>query len=79
MKNTTKLKNILQLYTVHLDMDDEGQFIFTVRHKRTGSAETFADKSYSVVMAKAFGLMKRDLKFSSEIEGRKASRRKIAG
>lgn len=62
MKNTTKLKHILQLYTVHLDMDDEGQYIFTVRHKRTGSSETFVSTSYSVVIEKAFGFMKREMK-----------------
>ena len=63
MKNTTKLKNVLQLYTVQLDMDDESRFILTMRDKRTGYSETFADKSYSVVIAKSFSLMKRELKF----------------
>lgn len=68
MKNTTKLKNILQLYTVHLDMDDEGNFVFTLRDKRNGSHETFTDKSYSVVIAKGFGYMKKQIKF--KITGR---------
>jgi predicted RNA-binding protein (virulence factor B family) len=63
MKNTTKLKNILQLYLVQLDMDDDGNFIFTLRDKRTGAMETYTDKSYSVVIAKAFGYMKREMKF----------------
>lgn len=65
MKNTTKLKTILQLYTVHLDMDDDERYIFTLTSKRTGVSETFADKSYSVVIAKGFGYMKRQLKLMS--------------
>ena len=67
MKNTTKLKHILQLYTVHLDMDHEDQFIFTLRDKRTGNSETFVDKSYSVVIAKGFGFMKKEMKFKAKI------------
>jgi hypothetical protein len=68
MKNTTKLKNILQLYTVHLDMDDDGNFVFTLRDKKNGSTETFVNKSYSVVIGKAFGYMKKELKF--KLKGR---------
>lgn len=63
MRNTTKLKNILQLYTVQLDMDDDDNFIFTLRDKRTGASETFVHKSHSVVIAKGFGYMKREMKF----------------
>lgn len=66
MKNTTKLKYILQLYTVLLDMDDEGNFVFTLRHKRTGNSETYVDKSYSAVIAKGFGFMKREMKLRGE-------------
>jgi hypothetical protein len=66
MKNTTKLKYILQIYTVLLDMDDEGNFVFTLRHKRTGSSETYTDKSYSTVIAKGFGFMKREMKLRGE-------------
>ena len=60
MKNTTKLKNILQLYTVSLDMDDDVIYL-TAINKRTSSAETFMDKSYSIVIEKAFRHMKKGL------------------
>ncbi len=66
MKNTTRLKNILQLYTVHLDMDDDGNFVFTLRDKKNGSTETFVNKSYSAVIAKGFGYMKKELKFKEK-------------
>jgi hypothetical protein len=62
MKNTTKLKYILQLYTVSLDMDDDGSIYLTVINKRTGESETFSDKAYSIVVGKAFGYMKKKLK-----------------
>ena len=62
MKNTTKLKNILQLYTISLDMDDEGNFHLTVIHKRDRSSATFIDKAYTTVIGKAFGHMKKKLK-----------------
>jgi hypothetical protein len=62
MRNTTKLKHILQLYTISLDMDDENNFHLTIMSKRTGSAETYSGKSYSVVIEKAFGHMKKGLK-----------------
>jgi hypothetical protein len=62
MKNTTKLKNILQLYTIYLDMDEDGNLYLKMVDKRNGEAETFIDKKYSVVIAKAFSNMKKKLK-----------------
>ena len=62
MKNTTKLKNVLQLYTINLDMDDEQIFQLTLTGKRNGNSELFTDKSYTIVVAKAFGYMKKNLK-----------------
>ena len=44
MKNTTKLKHILQLYTVSLDMDDEDQFHLTLFSKHKSGTATFVDK-----------------------------------
>lgn len=64
MKNTTKLKNILQLYTLTLDMDEEVIHL-TAISKRTGNAETFSDKSYSVIIGKAFNHMLRQIKKTS--------------
>ena len=68
MKNTTKLKHILQLYIISLDVDDDGNFHLTVISKRTKSAETFIDRSYSVVIGKAFGHLKKGLKNSLKEE-----------
>lgn len=70
MKNTTKLKNILQLYTISLDMDDEQNMILTLRDKRTGETETFSEQTYSAVIAKAFGHMKKKIKFSEKLAKR---------
>lgn len=69
MKNTSKLKNILQLYTVSLDMDDDVNFHLTVIHKRDKSSATFVDKAYTVVIGKAFGHMSKKLK-QKDSEGR---------
>ncbi len=62
MKNTTKLKNILQLYTVSLDIDEDTNFYLTILNKRTRSPETFIDKKYSIVIGKAFSHMMKEIK-----------------
>ena len=62
MKNTTKLKHILQLNTISLDMDDEGLFYLTMIDKKKHTSCTFTDQSYTVVIAKAFGQMKKELR-----------------
>jgi hypothetical protein len=67
MKNTTMLKNILQLYRVSLDMDDEGNFHLTVDGKGNNNTEEFIDKSYTIVIGKAFAYMKKQLKASKEL------------
>ncbi|HTB32268.1 MAG TPA: hypothetical protein VK808_09600 [Bacteroidia bacterium] len=62
MKNTTKLKYILQLYTVTIEMDEEELLHFMVIDKRTGERITFIAKSYSVVVGKAYVYMNKRLK-----------------
>ncbi len=62
MKNTTKLKHILQLYTVSLDMDDEDNIHLTMIDKRNHTSQTFSDKAYSVVITKAFSYMLKEIK-----------------
>jgi hypothetical protein len=64
MRNTTKLKYILQLYTISLDMDDDGSIYLTIINKRTGDSQTFTDKAYSIVIGKAFGYMNKKMKSS---------------
>jgi hypothetical protein len=57
MRNTTKLKHILQLYTVALDMNEDGQMHLMIFDKKDNSSEEFINKSYSVVVDKAFRYM----------------------
>ncbi len=45
-------------------MDEEAIHLTTVS-KRTGSAETFTDKSYSVVIGKAFSHMLKQIKLEN--------------
>ncbi len=62
MKNTTKLKILLQIYTISIDMDEDENFHFVLSEKTTNKTDVFIDKSYTVVIAKAFGFMKKKLK-----------------
>lgn len=57
MRSTTKLKHILQLYTVALDMNEDGEMHLMVFDKKDNSSEEFINKSYSVVVDKAFRYM----------------------
>lgn len=62
MRNTTKLKHILQLYSVTLEMDDEGFFHLDMIHKRNGKSAIFVEKSYSVILRQAFSHVLKELK-----------------
>ncbi|MCX6182143.1 MAG: hypothetical protein NT150_09475 [Bacteroidetes bacterium] len=66
MKNTTKLKNILQLYTIVLDIDEDDNIYLTATNKRTKSTETFIDKAYTVVIRKAFSHMLKEMKMPGQ-------------
>ena len=61
MRSTTKLKHILQLYTVTLDMNEDGEMHLMVFDKKDNSSEEFINKSYSVVVDKAFRYMMKKL------------------
>ena len=61
MRNTTKLKHILQLYTVNLDMDEDEKLHLTIIHKSKSTSHTFIDKAYSTVVGKAFSYMMKEL------------------
>jgi hypothetical protein len=54
MRNTTKLKHILQLYSIAFDMDDEGVFTLTMTHKQTLEMNSFQGKTYSDVLSKCY-------------------------
>lgn len=62
MKNTTKLRNILQLYSINLDIDEDDNFYLTLINKISKSAETIIDKKYSIVVGKAFSHMVKEMK-----------------
>ncbi|MBS1585986.1 MAG: hypothetical protein JSS82_10635 [Bacteroidetes bacterium] len=66
MRNTTKLKHILQLYSVTLDMSEDGQMHLMVFDKRDNSSEEFINKSYSAVVDKAYRYMMKRLPPKSE-------------
>lgn len=61
MRSTTKLKLILQLYTVALDMNEDGQLQLMIFDKHDNSSEEFINKSYSVVIDKAYRYMVKRL------------------
>lgn len=65
MRTTTKLKHILQLYTVAIEMNDEGEMQLMIFDKKDNSSEEFINKSYSVVIDKAFRYMMRKIKSSA--------------
>jgi hypothetical protein len=66
MKNTTKLKHILQLYTISLDMDSDEQFHLSLFSKHQSGTATFADKRYTTVVGKAFSHMVKTMKAQSK-------------
>lgn len=68
MKNTTKLKIILQLYTLTLDMDDESNIYLVAVNKQTNSDVTIIDKAYSVVIRKAYSHMLKEIKLQEKGE-----------
>lgn len=61
MRSTTKLKHILQLYTVALDMNEDGELQLMIFNKHDNSSEEFINKSYSVVIDKAYRYMVKRL------------------
>jgi len=62
MKNTTKLKLILQLYTVTFDMDEDENLQMTLTDKRNGEKQTFIHSNYTAVMRMAFVYMNKQIR-----------------
>ena len=62
MRNTTKLKILLQKYRITLDMDVDEQFTMLLTDKDTGKTYKAEGKSYSIVIAKAYSHLLRVLK-----------------
>jgi hypothetical protein len=61
MRNTTKLKHLLQIYNINLEMDDDIIIVTTIS-KRSNLSKTFEDKSYAIAMDKAFRSMMKHVK-----------------
>lgn len=62
MRNTTKLKALLLKYTVSFDMNDDEQFQLMLTDKQNYKAQLFEGESYSIVVAKAYSYMLKELK-----------------
>ncbi|HCL04895.1 MAG TPA: hypothetical protein DHW64_02560 [Chitinophagaceae bacterium] len=62
MRNTTKLKAVLQHYHIDLSMNDQELMVVNLFHKQTGEAMTFEDASYSKLISKAYSYMNKQLK-----------------
>ena len=62
VRNTTKLKILLQKYTVSFDMDEDEQFTLVLIDKNTNHMQEFEGKSYSIVLAKAYSYLLKVLK-----------------
>jgi hypothetical protein len=62
MRNSTKLKILLQKYTVSLDLDSDDLFILLLTEKGNNNMQQFEGKSYSAVLAKAYSYLLKSLK-----------------
>lgn len=62
MRNTTKLKALLLKYTVTFNMSDDEVFTMLITDKQNNKAQLFEGESYSIVVAKAYSYMLKDLK-----------------
>ena len=62
MKNTTKLKLILQKYTVSFDMDEDENLLITLTDRKHGEKETFVHKNYTAVVRKALVYMNKQMR-----------------
>ena len=62
MRNTSKLKLLLQKYTVSLDMDEDGLWVLTLADKYNNEMQQFEAESYSRVLAKAYSYLLKEIK-----------------
>lgn len=68
MRNTTKLKILLQKYTVTLNRDEDEIYKLRLTDKNRGTQQEFEGASYSVVLAKAYSYLLKVLKNPMEYE-----------
>lgn len=62
MRNTTKLKAILQHYHADFSMDDPETFILTLFHKTNGTSQEFRGTAYTSLIGKAFSYCNKQQK-----------------
>ena len=62
MRNNTKLKLLLQKYTVTFERESDGLFVLLLTDKDTGRMKEFEGKSYSAVLGKAYSYLLRIIK-----------------
>jgi hypothetical protein len=61
MRNSTKLKLLLQRYSFHLDMNGDELFELMITDKKDNSGQQFEGKSYSAVLQKAYSYLLKKL------------------
>lgn len=62
MRNATKLKILLQKYTVTLNLDVDEVFKLRLTDKNKGTVKDIEGASYSIVLAKAYSYLLKVLK-----------------
>jgi hypothetical protein len=66
VRNTTKLKTLLQKYTVSIDLNEDETFVLVLTDKGNNDMHEFEGSSYSAVIAKAYSYLLRALKTKAE-------------
>jgi hypothetical protein len=59
MRNGIKLKSILKLFVVSIEMDEVGVFSFHLFHKETGQQHQITAPNYSSGLSKAYTYYKQ--------------------
>ena len=62
MRNNTKLKLLLQKYTVSFALDDDGLFTLILIDKSTNNQQQFEGESYAKVLAQAYSYLLRQVR-----------------
>lgn len=68
MRNTTKLKHILGLYSVTLDQSQEGLMELTLYHKTQETLVYFEGRNYSEIIDKAYRHLQREIREAQKSE-----------
>lgn len=68
MRNNTKLKILLQKYSITLNRDEDEVFKLRLTDKNRGTQQEFKGPSYGDVLAKAYSYLLKVLKNPMEYE-----------